>query len=213
MNTATRFVRTAGVVFVAVAAASQAQVINGGFEQPGLGFRSVGSGQTYGNWTNAGPGDIEFVHAVPSASLPGLEFSAYEGRYWIDLVGVGAPSAIYQDLSGLTPGGAYRVSFAMAGNVWGPNMSFTMQVVWNGLVVGTFTQVHGGSNGANMNWQDRSVDVVAGTAATNRLMFRATSGGSARGPALDAVGIALIPTPGTAGLLLMGGGLLTRRRR
>ena len=89
---------------------TQAQlVMNGGFEQPGTGFQTVLAGQPFGGWTNAGPGDIEFVHAVPSPFLPNLEFSAFEGDYWIDLVGIGAPSAIFQSIDSLQAGDTYRI--------------------------------------------------------------------------------------------------------
>lgn len=203
------------VILATLASGASAQVINGGFEQPNLGFRNVNAGQTYGNWTNAGPANIEFVSAEVNASLPGLELSAYEGRYWIDLCGTGAPSAIYQDLFDLTPGQAYRVSFAFSANVWGPNFLFSMDTIWNGSTAGNFQVVRGGNNGAFMNWTEQYVDVVAQPGA-NRLMFRALTATSARGPAIDAVSIApIIPAPGAAALLGMGclGAGLRRGRR
>jgi uncharacterized protein (TIGR03382 family) len=199
-----------GVACTAVAAA---QVVNGGFEQPGLGFRTVAVGETYGGWTNAGPGNIEFVHAVFNPSLPNLQFSAYEGDYWIDLVGTGSPSGIYQDITGLLPGETYRIDWAQAGNVWGSNFAFTMRVLWNGVQVAEFTQTHGGNNGQFMNWQLHSVEVTASlTSGINRLQFQAVTGISARGPALDAVSITLVPGPGGA-VALAGAGLLGLRRR
>ncbi len=189
------------------------QVVNGGFEQPGLGFRTVANGETYGGWTNAGPGNIEFVQAVFNPSLPNLQFSAYEGEYWIDLVGTQSPSGIYQDISGLLPGQLYRVDWAQAGNVWGSNFAFTMRVLWNGVQVAEYTQTHGGNNGQFMNWQLRSVEVTASlTSGINRLQFQAVTGISARGPALDAVSITLVPGPGAAAVL-GGFGLLGLRRR
>ena len=175
-----------------LASIASGDLLNGGFEEPGTGFRTVNAGQTWGNWTNAGPSNIEFVLAEVRAALPGLEFSAFEGDYWIDLVGTGTPSAIYQDIPDLVPGGLYQLDWAQAGNVWGPNFAFTMEVVWNGTVVATHTQTHGGNNGANMNWHEYSIPVIA-LEGTNRLMFRATTGGSARGPAVDAVALTLIP--------------------
>ncbi len=209
-----RFVATAVLLSCALASSVSAQVVNGGFEAPGTGFQSVSNGQTFGNWTNLGPTDIEFVHAVPNGSLPNLQFSAFEGQYWIDLVGVGSPSAITQAITGLEVGGRYRISWAQAGNVWGGNFAFTMQVLWNGNVVAENTQTHGGSNGQFMNWQQRFVDVTANdTGGPNQLTFRATTGINARGAALDAVSIALIPAPGAAALLAVAGLAATRRRR
>lgn len=200
---------------LAVAGASTAalgQLINGNFEAPDQGFRTVLNGQTWGNWTCTGPNDIEFVEAVPNANLFNLQFSAYEGDYWIDLCGVGAPSGIFQDVQGLTSGSTYRVSFAQAGNVWGGNFNFAMQVLWNNQVVGEFSSVHGGFDGAFMNWQLREVDVVAGP-GSNRLAFRATTGLNARGAAIDDVSLTLIPAPSACALLGLGGLMATRRRR
>lgn len=198
----------------AFASVASAQLTNGGFEQPNTGFRTVASGQTFGGWTNLGPGNIEFVQAVPHPSLNNLQFSAYEGQYWIDLVGTQQPSAISQTLTNLESGGFYRISWAQAGNVWGGNFAFTMQVLWNGIVVAENTQTHGGNNGQFMNWVERSVIVQANLENDlNVLTFRAITGGSARGPALDAVSITLIPTPSAAAMLGLGTLLATRRRR
>lgn len=134
---------------LAVTAVSSASIVNGGFESPGAGYILVRAGQTLGGWTCVGS-NVEYVHATATPGLPGLEFSAYEGNYWIDLGGVGGPSGIFQDLAGLVAGQAYRVTFAPAGNAWGPDIEFTLQVSWNGAGAGSFSSVHGGGNGANM---------------------------------------------------------------
>lgn len=198
----------------ALASVASAQIFNGGFEQPNTGFQTVANGQTFGGWTCSGPGNIEFVQAVPNAGLPNLQFSAFEGQYWIDLVGTQQPSGIFQNITGLIPGGLYRIDWAQAGNVWGGNFNFTMNVLWNGVVVATRSQVHGGNNGQFMNWQTHSVEVTANlTGGPNRLEFRATTGSTARGPALDAVSLTPVPTPGAAAVLGLGGMLATRRRR
>ncbi len=202
----------ATLVLTCASAASFGQLINGNFEAPGSGFRSVGNGQSWGGWTCSGPSDIEFVHAVSNPNLFNLQLSAYEGSYWIDLCGVGAASGIFQNVSGLNAGSTYRISFAQAGNVWGPNFNFAMNVLWNNQVVGSFSSIHGGSNGAFMNWRLREVDVVAGP-GTNRLEFRATTATSARGAAIDDVRLTLIPTPGVASLAGLGGLVALRRRR
>lgn len=195
---------------LAASSLSSAGIVNGGFESPGTGYILVFTGQTVGDWTCVGS-NVEYVHAAPNPALPGLEFSAYEGNYWIDLGGVGGPSGIYQDLTGLVAGQAYRVSFAQAGNVWGPNVEFSLQVSWNGAGVGSFSSVHGGGNGANMNWQERYVDVIA-TAGVNRLQFFSPLVVAARGAALDAVSIAPIPGPGALAVFALAG-LRGRRRR
>ncbi len=202
------------LAFAAVAACgglAVGQVVNGGFEDPGTGFRSVAPGQSWGGWTCAGPNDIEFVHATPTGHLPGLEFSAYEGAYWIDLVGVGAPSAIYQDVP-TAAGQAYEVSFALAGNVWSGAQIMNMDVVWNGAVAGSFSHNTAGRSGSDMGWTVYSVTVI-GTGGSDRLMFRGMSGSAAAGPALDAVTMAPVPTPGVMAVAgIAAAGLLRRRR-
>jgi len=191
-------------------AVASASIENGGFESPGTGSILVFTGQTVGDWTCVGS-NVGYVHAAPNPALPGLEFSAYEGNDWIDLGGVGGPSGIEQDIAGLVAGQAYRVSFAQAGNVWGPNVEFSLQVSWNGAGVGSFSSVHGGGNGANMNWQERYVDVIA-VEGLNRLQFFSPLVVAARGAALDAVSIAPIPGPGALAVFALAG-LRGRRRR
>ena len=188
-----------------------AGIVNGGFEAPDLGYQLLGMGSTVGSWT-CSFGSVEYVAAVPTPHLPGLEFSAYEGDYWMDLGGMGA-GGIYQNVGGLSAGEAYRISFAHAGNVWGADFNFGVGVYWNGQQVASFFSVHGGGDGRNMNWVMRHVDVFAGTGATNRLEFRALNSSGARGAALDAITIEPIPVPAPAsiaGLLLLP---LARGRR
>ncbi len=200
------------IIAASVASIASAQLINGNFEQPALGFRTVQPGQTWGNWTCSGPSDIEYVKAEFNPGLFNLPLSAYEGEYWIDLCGVGAPSGIYQDVQNLSAGSFYRVEFAKSGNVWGQDFNFAMDVLWNNQVVASFSSIHGGFDGANMNWQLRSVDVLAAT-GINRLEFRATTGLNARGAAIDDVTLNLIPAPGSALALVLGGLAAARRRR
>jgi hypothetical protein len=194
----------------AVTVSTNASIVNGSFESPGTGYVLLTAGATVGGWTCVGD-SVEYVHATPAVALPGLEVSAFEGEYWIDLGGVGGSSGIYQDVAGLSAGQWYRVSFAQAGNVWGDDVEFTLQVSWNGTQVGSFSSVHGGGDGAAMNWQQRSVDVLA-TGGVNRLQFFSPIVTSARGAAIDAVSISLVPAPGAAALL-GAAGLGSRRRR
>lgn len=195
-------------VLAMCAGAVQGQVVNGGFEDPDQGFMTVNPGQTFGSWTCDGPSAIEFVEAVPAGHLPGLEFSAYEGSYWIDLVGTGSPSGIHQDVV-TTVGQAYEVSFAMAGNPWSGAQIMRMEVLWNGAVVGTFEHDTTGHSGPDMGWTLRDVTVV-GT-GVDRLAFRALTGSAAAGPALDAV--SMQPIPSTATVVPFAGAMLAAMRR
>lgn len=197
-------------VVVSFASAASAQIVNGSFENPNLGFRSVANGVTYGGWTCSGPNDIEFVQTVVSGNLPGLEVSGYDGQYWIDLCGVGAPSGIFQMVPTVA-GQAYEVSFAMAANVWGSPGTFNMNVLWNGQVVGSFSHTTGQAHGSQMNWTLRDV-AVTGT-GQDRLEFRATTGFAARGPALDDVQMRLVPAPGALTACGLAGLAALRRRR
>lgn len=193
-----------------IALPATAQLVNGGFEDPGLGFRTVNSGETYGSWTNGGPSNIEFVKAEVRPTLPGLEFSAYEGSYWIDLVGTGSPSSIFQDVV-TVPGTKYEISFAFAGNPFSGARIMTMDALWNGAVQGSYTHNTAGHSGADMGWTVYTF-VVTGT-GSDRLTFKATSGGSAAGPALDAVTMTVVPAPGALAAVGIAGLLGARRRR
>ena len=188
------------------------QLANGSFEEPDEGFHSVGAGQTYAGWTCEGPNDIEFVYTIPNPNLPNLEVSGYHGEYWVDLCGVGAPSGIYQDMADLAAGQQYQIDFGFSANVWGANFNFSMAVLWNNQVVDTFSVVRGGNNGANMNWEDKSVTVSA-QPGVNRLTFRALTATNARGPAIDGIVMNAVPTPGALALLGLGGLAATRRKR
>lgn len=205
--------RSAAVVAIlCTAPVAFAQIANGSFEEPDEGFHSVGPGQTYGSWTCEGPSDIEFVYVVPNPNLPNLELSGYHGEYWVDLCGVGQPSGIYQDLADLAAGQQYQIDFAMSGNVWGPDFNFAMDVLWNNQVVGNFSLVRGGNDGAFMNWENKSVTVTA-QPGTNRLTFRALTAIQARGAAIDDISMMPVPAPGAIALLGMGGLIATRRKR
>lgn len=191
---------------------ASAQIVNESFEDPDEGFHSIGAGQTYHGWTCEGPNDVEIVYVTPNPALPGLEVSDYNGEYWVDLCGVGAPSGLYQEIAGLAAGQAYQIDFGFSANVWGPDFNFVMDVLWNNQVVGTFSTIRGGNNGALMNWEDKFVTVTA-QPGDNRLTFRAITATSARGPAIDNIIMTAVPAPGAAALLGMGALVAVRRRR
>jgi len=198
-------------VLLSVSSALGATITNGSFEQPGTGFRTVQPGQTWGNWTCSGPNGIEFVDINGNASLPGLSQSGYDGNYWIDLTGVGAPSGIYQDVATVS-GQQYRIDFAMAGNIWSGAQLMRLRVNWNGAEVGLFEHNTAGHTGANFGWTLRSV-FVTGTGGADRLEFRGLTGSAAAGVALDAVSIHDVPAPAGAAVIVAGSLLGLRRRR
>lgn len=198
-------VLSAVAVFAAVPALG-AVITNGSFELPDTGFQTVLAGQTFGSWTCTGPSDIEFVDTTAS---PLFAPSFYDGDYWVDLTGVGAPSGIQQTIA-TTPGQAYRVDFAMSGNPFSGGQVMVLNVLWNGSLVGTFSHDTTGRNQFNMGWTVYTVDVL-GT-GSDVLTFQGITGGAAAGVALDDVGISEIPSPASALTLIAGAAIFTRRR-
>lgn len=184
-----------------------AVITNGSFELPDTGFQTVLAGQTFGSWTCTGPSDIEFVDTSAS---PLFAPSLYDGDYWVDLTGVGAPSGIRQTIA-TTPGQGYRIDFAMSGNPFSGGQVMILNVLWNGGLVGTFSHDTTGRNQFNMGWTVYTVDVL-GT-GSDILTFQGVSGSAAAGVALDDVGISEIPSPAAALALLTGATMFTRRRR
>jgi hypothetical protein len=162
-------------------------LVNGDFELPNTGFISVPANGTQSGWTVGSTGNIEFVD-IALTNNPGLVnvlYSAYSGRYWVDLVGVQSPSSIRQSVQ-TEAGRRYELRFAVSGNVWGPSFDFAGEARFNNQVVGSWTLNRGGFDGTQMNWQIQRF-VVTGTGGLDSIELRATTGGSFRGPAIDSV--------------------------
>lgn len=184
------------------AASAGAQVVNGGFESstpvaPGT-FTTYGAGQNFGAWT-VGSGTIDLLNGV---------WQAASGTYSVDLDGSSVGS-IYQDLI-TSLGGTYNLTFALAGNPAGPPAIKTMDVLWGGANVGTFTFDVTGKSFANMGWQTFTVSGLTASSALTRLEFQSATGGQFNGPALDDVSIAQVSTvsPEPASMVLVASGLL-----
>jgi len=180
-------------------------ITNGSFETPlvtgGPGYDTLGAGDlTLTGWTIGGAG-IDHI---------GPYWQASDGDQSIDLNALGAGS-ISQDLSGLTIGQEYTVSFDLAGNPTGDVKSLTVSTSGGGEL---FTFDTAGKNTANMGWTTFTYVFIA-TAADDVLAFLSTTGGSG-GPALDNITIAATPIPGAIllfGSALAGMGFLGYRRR
>ncbi len=194
-----------------LAAPLGAQLVNGNFESSTPVAGSVdtyGAGSSFGGWT-VGQGTIDLLNGY---------WQAADGTYSVDLDGVSVGS-IYQDVA-TTIGEAYTLGFSLAGNPAGGPVIKTMDVLWGGSVVGSYTFDITGRSFAAMGWTPYTLAGLVSTTATTRLEFRSTTGGNFYGPAVDAITLApavsAVPEPATlalvaGGLALVGG--VARRRR
>jgi hypothetical protein len=187
-----------------------AQIINGGLElvPPDSVIRTVLPGQSYGGWTSVGSGDIEFCG--PLAAGP-----AAQGQGLVDLNGVAFQGAISQNL-GTSSGTTYNLRFAMSGNPGLPGQfklgDKTMNVLWNGNVVGAFTFSHlGADTQQNLRWEYHELTLIGN--GNDVLSFASTTSTySDAGPMLDDITLIAVPEPSSIGLLIVGALALRLRR-
>jgi hypothetical protein len=106
---------------------------------------------------------------------------------------------IYQDLT-TTPGQAYDLRFAMAGNINWPGQ-ITMNTVWGDSLVDVTTWNPAGHNIENLGWIYSDIIVVA-TSSTTRLEFL-NPGQLNQQPFLDAVSVTAAPVPDLASTLVL----------
>jgi choice-of-anchor C domain-containing protein len=175
-------------------AAHAATIVNGSFETPIIGGTfdtyEAGSSSLTG-WTIGGAG----VNHI------GSYWVSQDGNQSIDLNDDDIGS-ISQDLTGLTVGLEYRVSFYGAANPNAGPASKQLQVSAAG--VNNFYSFPNGTNtNSSMGWALQTFLFVA-TATTETLTFAGLTGGPA-GVALDNITIAATPIPGA--LLLFGSAL------
>ena len=138
-----------------VAASAGAQVVNGDFESsipaPPGGFSTYSTGQNFGGWT-VGKGSIDLINGF---------WQAANGTYSVDMDGASVGS-IFQDVL-TSAGGKYDISFAIAGNTYGPPVIKTLDVFWDGANVGTFTFDITGHSASSMGWQSYTVSGLTAT--------------------------------------------------
>lgn len=204
--------RRALALCAVLAGTASAQVVNGDFESsfpaPAGSFSTYSAGQSFGGWT-VGQGSIDLINGF---------WQAANGTYSIDLDGASVGS-IYQNII-TSIGGTYSLSFAIAGNPAGPPVVKTLNVLWGGTNVGSFTFDVTGHSFSSMGWQNVTINNLVATSALTHLEFQSATGGTVYGPALDAVSVSsqVVATPEPASVALLATGLIavagvTRRRK
>jgi hypothetical protein len=142
-----------------------------------------------------------------------ITFNAQDGRQWLDLSGPGSNSAsngVTQDVATMI-GQAYRISFSVGSATNNFNIfASTVDLSIDGGPRVAFTNPT--APRSTMDWQRFSADFVATSDLTNISFFHG-SGPSNNLSGLDNVTLELIPTPGTAAILGLGGLMASRRRR
>jgi choice-of-anchor C domain-containing protein len=193
-----------GFMIAGVELCSGQLVVNGSFE--------TGPTPPYGGL---------YIPAPDSSTIPGWTVSNgsidYVGSdYWqpadgsrsLDMDGHN-PGTIMQNVSGLTVGQLYKLSFYMAGNNNFSPVTFHLQASV-GSNSQTFTFDATGYSYTNMGWTLKTLDFTA-TATAMPLTFTSLDPGFS-GPTLDEVSIVAIPEP-CAGMLFCTAAVLTLRRR
>jgi hypothetical protein len=208
-------------VALVVGPATSAQAVvnlikNGSFEtvDPALSFNANGVIHVTGSNTTALP----FWAVIASNQYKINEFyDAQAGRNSVDLSGTAG--SLYQDVTGLTIGTTYKVSFSLSGNPLA-TVDPTVELRLAGVAspFGTFSfDSPAGQTAANMGWVRRAANFVA-TSTSHRLLIRNTLTGADRdrGPVIDNVWLTVLPEPGTWLMMVAGFGLVghaVRRQR
>jgi choice-of-anchor C domain-containing protein len=212
MKVGRQFLAVSAALIAACAAGSaSAQIVqNGSFENPAISPTPflVSPGQTtIDNWSVTS-GSVDLIDGY---------WQAHSGAQSIDLSG-NEPGTLTQTIS-LDTGKLYLLTFWVSGNPDGPpdlkTFDFSVTNTTPMTVANVnFTVVSPPQSRANMNWQERDWLFIAND-GPHTLTFQSTTPGP-YGPALDDVGVTLVPEPETYAMLLAGMGFIgfvARRRR
>jgi choice-of-anchor C domain-containing protein len=109
-----------------------------------------------------------------------------EGDQWLDLNGSG-PGVVSQTVA-TKPGATYTLTFCYAGNPAYADGVKSVEVQWDGGVVGEYSHDVSTSSMTDMGWTVYTISLAA-TGTTSELTFASTTATSACGPAFDAVSL------------------------
>jgi hypothetical protein len=197
-----------------LASSTHASVNNGSFETPPVGTGSfsnhLGGSTAITGWTVLGSVVTLINESYVESSIT---FNAQDGTQWLDLSGPGsnlASNGVTQDVATMI-GQPYRISFYVGSATNNVNIfASTVDLSIAGGPRVSFTNPTAPRN--SMDWQLFSVDFVATSDLTNISFFHGSGlGNNLSG--LDNVTLELVPTPGAAALLGLGGLVASRRRR
>ena len=188
----------AALLIPAVGLTAESILTNGSFESyGGRGFNSnIGAGLD--GWTIGAKGGIDIVF---STGIEPWYWQAADGDVSLSLNYFG-PESVSQAVA-TTPGMPYQLSFSMAAEIYGGPPTRTMDVLWNGVIIGTPLFEYTGQGPTSMGWVQYSYTLL-GT-GSDTLTFQSTTPGY-YGPALD--GVALVPIPEPSVISLAGFGAL-----
>lgn len=201
---------SAALIAVFAAGSASAQIVqNGSFESPAVAPSpfEVSPPQPIDGW----------IVTAGSVDLIDGYWQAHSGVQSIDLSG-SEPGTLTQDVT-LQTGQLYLLTFWVSGNPDGPpdlktfDFSVTNTTPMTAANV-NFLVASPPQSRENMNWQPREWLFLAND-GPHTLVFQSTTPGPF-GPALDDVGVTLVPEPETYAMLLAGMGFIgfiARRRR
>ena len=189
------------------ASANAAIVVDGTFDNPsgGSSFTTYGTGTVAGldfsSW-HVGTGTVDLI-----------------GGYWQNPGGVGgsvdldgnAPGSISQNLT--LGAGTYQLTFDLSGNPDGGDATKSLAVSV-GSASQNFSFTTGSNTKSSMNYLSETLTFT--TSGNTTLTFASTDTSGPYGAVIGNVSVTAVPEPATAGLALLGLGVLgfaARRRR